>query len=61
MTEPPITVLPYGGRLGASLVARPLDDLNWPSGRYARLEGGAVRCSTSDDHLIVYPKTAMHF
>lgn len=61
MTEPAIAVLPYGGRLGASLAARSLDDLNWPLGRPARLAEGTVRDLTPDDHLIVYPKTAMHF
>lgn len=61
MTEPAIAVLPYGARFGASLAARPLDDLNWPLGRPARLDGGTVSDLAPDDHLIVYPKTAMHF
>ena len=61
MTEPAIAVLPYGGRLGAPLAQRPLDELHWPLGCPARLEGGVVGDLTSDDHLIVYPRTAMHF
>ncbi len=61
MTEPAIAVLPYGGRLGASLSTKPLDDLHWPLGRPARLDGGVVGDLTPNDHLIVYPKTAMHF
>jgi hypothetical protein len=61
MTEPAIAVLPYGGRLGMALSRRPLDDLHWPLGRPARLAQGVVADLTAQDHLIVYPKTAMHF
>jgi hypothetical protein len=59
--EPAIAVLPYGGRLGRKLAGMPLDDLNWPLGRPARLSRGTVADLSPQDHLIVYPKTAMHF
>lgn len=58
---PAIAVLPYGSRLGGDLPYLSLDRLNWPLGRPARLDGGAVGDMGRDDHLIVYPKTAMHF
>ncbi|TMM55444.1 glycosyltransferase family 10 domain-containing protein [Sulfitobacter sabulilitoris] len=61
MTEPAIAILPYGGRLGPKLASRPLDDLDWPMGRPARLAQGTVADLTAQDHLIVYPKTAMHY
>ncbi|WP_370400636.1 glycosyltransferase family 10 domain-containing protein [Sulfitobacter sp. JB4-11] len=61
MTEPAIAVLPYGGRLGRAFARQPLDDLHWPLGRPTRLAQGVVGDLTRDDHLIVYPKTAMHF
>ncbi|MDE4133972.1 hypothetical protein PXK00_12685 [Phaeobacter sp. QD34_3] len=60
MIEPAIAVLPYGGKLGRGLAARPLADLQWPLGCPARLEGGVVGDLSPDDHLIVYAKTAMH-
>lgn len=61
MTEPAIAVLPYGGRLGRKLSQRPLDDLVWPLGRPERLMQGHVSDLGSQDHLIVFPKTAMHY
>tara|TARA_R110002110_G_scaffold17648_15_gene75174 strand:+ start:1452 stop:2018 length:567 start_codon:yes stop_codon:yes gene_type:complete len=39
----------------------PLDDLHWPLGRPDRLSTGSISDLASTDHLIVYPKTAMHF
>ena len=61
MTDPAIAVLPYGSQLGAALAQVPLDDLHWPLGRPDRLAAGQVGDLLPDDHLIVYPKTAMHF
>lgn len=61
MSDPAIAVLPYGGRLGPAFSRQSLDDLNWPLGRPARLAQGVVGDLTRADHLIVYPKTAMHF
>ena len=62
MTDAAIAVLPYmGARLGAKLAELSLDELRWPLGRPARLKEGVVRNLTSDDHLIVYPRNAMHF
>jgi len=59
--DPAIAVLPYGSRLGAKQADRPLSDLNWPQGCPTRLLGKRLRDLASTDHLIVYPKTAMHF
>ena len=61
MSDPAIAVLPYGGRLGPALARQSLDDLNWPLGRPARLAKGVVGDLTAQDHLIVYPKTNMHY
>ncbi len=60
MTDPAFAVLPYGGRLGRKLSLLPLDNLHWPLGRPDRLAQGVVGDLTGADHLIVYPKTAMH-
>ncbi|OAN80585.1 hypothetical protein A8B82_00615 [Sulfitobacter sp. EhC04] len=60
MSDPAIAVLPYGQHLGPALAQMPLDELHWPLGRPDRLDGGKVAELTSTDHLIVYPKTAMH-
>lgn len=61
MTDPAIAVLPYGGQLGPALAQMALDDLHWPLGRPDRLARGTVADLAVTDHLIVYPKTAMHF
>ena len=61
MSDPAIAVLPYGGRLGRKLANRSLDDLTWPLGRPGRLAQGTVGDLTRKDHLIVFPKTAMHY
>ncbi len=60
MTEPAIAILPYGSKQGPALPGRPLDDLDWPLGRPNRLQHGTVADLLPDDHLILYPKTAMH-
>jgi len=61
MTNPAIAVLPYGRKLGPKHATRPLDDLIWPLGRPERLRRGTVADLSSDDHLIVFPKTNMHY
>lgn len=61
MIEPAIAVLPYGAKLGRHLATRDLDDLLWPLGRPARLAKGTVSDLRPEDHLIIYPKTNMHF
>lgn len=61
MPESAIAVLPYGSRLGAKLANRPLEELNWPLGCPERLLGRRVQDLAPSDHLIVFPKTAMHF
>lgn len=61
MTTPAIAILPYGGRLGRRHAARPLDDLIWPLGRPERLARGTLADLDPEDHLIVFPKTGMHF
>ncbi|APE42693.1 hypothetical protein BOO69_04085 [Sulfitobacter alexandrii] len=61
MTDLAIAVLPYGRKLGAALAQTPLDELVWPLGRPERLARGTAADLRPTDHLIVYPKTAMHF
>ena len=61
MTEAAIAVLPYGSKLGRCLSVRDLDELIWPIGRPARLSSGRIADLSPDDHLIIYPKTNMHF
>jgi hypothetical protein len=61
MTEPAIAVLPYGSKLGKALANRNLDDLVWPLGRPERLAQGTVASLDTNDHLIIFPKTNMHF
>lgn len=61
MPDPAIAVLPYGSRLGGKQADRPLSELNWPLGCPYRLQGKRLRDLEPSDHLIVYPKTAMHY
>ncbi len=61
MTQPAVAVLPYGHRLGPKLAQLPLSDLDWPLGQPDRLRQGTVADLTAQDHLIVFPKTAMHW
>ncbi len=58
---PAIGVLPYGLTLGPGAAGRPISDLNWPLGCPERLRGGRIGDMAPDDHLILYPKTALHF
>ncbi len=61
MTDPAIAILPYGGRLGPALAQKPLSELTWPLGCPPRLLGKRVGDMTSDDHLLVFPRTDVHF
>lgn len=56
-----IGILPYGNTLGSALAARPARDLFWPEGCPARLDGASIGDLLPTDHLIVFPKTSMHF
>ena len=56
-----IAILPYGNTLGPGLASRPTNDLIWPEGCPARLEGATIGDLLPTDHLIVFPKTSMHF
>ena len=60
MSDPAIAVLPHGTALGKRLAAMPLADLAWPLGCPPRLLGGRVADMGPGDHLIAFPKTAMH-
>ena len=53
--ETAIAILPYGVKPGRGLAALPLDQLNWPLGRPARLSGGCVGDLSARDHLLLYP------
>jgi len=61
MIDPAIAILPYGRRLGPALSACPVSELSWPLGCPERLRGGCVGDMTEDDHLLVYPRTDIHF
>ena len=56
-----VGVLPYGKSLGRAASALSLDEVIWPLGRPDRLRDGTLADLERQDHLIVYPKTAMHF
>lgn len=58
---PAIAILPYGKSLGAALAARPVSDLIWPQGCPAHYDGARIGELRRDDHLIVFPRTSMHF
>lgn len=61
MTDPAIAILPYGRRLGPGLAQLPTEALIWPLGCPPRLQGARVGEMTRDDHLLVYPRTDIHF
>ena len=61
MPDPAIAVLPYGGRMGRAMGDKPVSELKWPLGCPERLLGKRVRDLSPSDHLIVFPKTEMHF
>lgn len=58
---PAIAVIPYAERLAEGLANLPLDRLEWPLGRPARLARGTVADMRATDHLITYPKTKLYF
>ncbi|WP_050928250.1 glycosyltransferase family 10 domain-containing protein [Aestuariivita boseongensis] len=61
MSDPAIAVVPYGTFLGPKQAKLPLNALNWPLGQPERLKGGVLGDLTRSDHLIVYPKTKLHY
>ena len=61
MSDPAVAVLPYGTFLGPKQANLPLSELNWPLGQPDRLKGGVLRDLRRTDHLIVYPKTKLHY
>jgi hypothetical protein len=60
-TAPAIAIIPYAERLPEGLPNLPLDRLDWPLGRPARLTLGTVADMAATDHLITYPKTRLYF
>lgn len=60
-TDTAIAILPYGQRLGPALADLPVDQLSWPLGFPERLAGGKVGDLLPSDHLIVFPRTDVHF
>lgn len=58
---PAIAVIPYAERFSEGLPNLPLDRLDWPLGRPARLAKGVVADMDAADHLITYPKTGLYF
>ncbi len=61
MSAPAIAVLPYGSGIGPALARLPLSALTWPLGCPDRLVGARVGDLAATDHLIAFPKTAMHY
>lgn len=61
MNAPAIAILPYGGGLGRRHAGQSLDKLIWPLGRPERLMRGTLADLGPEDHLLVFPKTDMHF
>ncbi len=60
-SKPAIGVLPYGLTLDRSNAERPLNELDWPLGCPERLQGKRIADMSPTDHLIVYPKTSLHY
>lgn len=58
--EPAIAIVPYAERFAEGLARLPLDRLDWPLGRPARLMQGCVADMAATDHLITYPKTRLY-
>lgn len=63
MTQTPaIALLPYGTHLGPNLATVSTDTLTWPEdGCPKRLLGKTVADFLPSDHLLVFPKTDVHF
>lgn len=58
---PAVAVIPYAERLPEGLPDLPLDRLEWPLGRPARLMQGTVADMAVTDNLVTYPKTRLYF
>ena len=58
---PAIAVIPYSERFPEGLPNLPLDRLDWPLGRPARLMQGTVADMEYKDHLVTYPMTKLYF
>lgn len=58
---PAIAVLPSYVKTGRHPEHIPLDRLVWPLGRPGRLMSGTLADMAPDDHLIVFPRTIVHF
>ncbi|MBE1284270.1 MAG: hypothetical protein GJ676_13240 [Rhodobacteraceae bacterium] len=59
--DPAIAVLPYGMKLSRALSSAPVSDLIWPLGCPDRLQGCSVGDLAPSDHLIVFPRTNVHY
>ena len=58
--DPAIAVFPYESRFGAGYLNSSCDDLIWPLGQPERLRGQPLRAMAATDHLIIYPRPALH-
>lgn len=58
--DPAIAVFPYESRFGAGYLNSSCDDLIWPLGQPERLRGQPLRAMQPTDHLIIYPRPALH-
>lgn len=59
--DPGIAIVPYPFRFRAGYLRTSCDDLDWPLGQPERLRGKPLSALDREDHLIVYPRTALHF
>ncbi|MDX1784667.1 MAG: glycosyltransferase family 10 [Roseovarius sp.] len=58
---PKIAILPSNMKLGAQPGAISLERLIWPLGTPQEISGKCLRDLGADDHLIVFPRTTLHF
>lgn len=58
--DPAFAIMPYGLRFGAGYLDFSCDDLDWPLEQPDRLRGRPLRAMEKTDHLIVYPRPALH-
>jgi hypothetical protein len=59
--ESTVAVLPHAAKLGAYPSRYPLDALNWPLGQPEDLVGKQLRHLSSDDHLLMYPRSTSYY
>ncbi|QIE45903.1 hypothetical protein G5B38_10385 [Pseudohalocynthiibacter aestuariivivens] len=59
--SPKIAILPSNMKLGPRPGMIPLEQLIWPLGVPADISGHCLRDLDPDDHLIVFPRTTLHF